>query len=71
MEEKVKRGPGRPPKVKPAEEKQWYDSMLKAPVEKDALLSLVQQKFMDAYGFETTEAQSKQFLLSLVAQIEL
>lgn len=65
MEEKVKRGPGRPPKVKPVE------VTIKAPVQKDALLSLVQQKFMDAYGFETTEAQSKHFLLSLVAQIEL
>ena len=65
MEEKFKRGPGRPPKVKPVE------VTIKAPVQKDALLSLVQQKFMDAYGFETTEAQSKHFLLSLVAQIEL
>lgn len=64
MEEKVKRGPGRPPKVKP-------EVAIKVPVQKDALLSLVQQKFMDAYGFETTEAQSKHFLLSLVAQIEL
>lgn len=65
MEEKVKRGRGRPPKTKPVE------VAIKAPVQKDVLLSLVQQKFMDAYGFETTEAQSKQFLLSLVAQIEL
>jgi hypothetical protein len=65
MEEKVKRGRGRPPKIKPVE------VAIKAPVQKDALLSLVQQKFMDAYGFETTEAQSKHFLLSLVAQIEL
>jgi len=65
MEEKVKRGRGRPPKIKPVE------VAIKAPVQKDVLLSLVQQKFMDAYGFETTEAQSKQFLLSLVAQIEL
>jgi hypothetical protein len=65
VEEKVKRGRGRPPKIKPVE------VAIKAPVQKDVLLSLVQQKFMDAYGFETTEAQSKQFLLSLVAQIEL
>ena len=65
MEEKVKRGPGRPPKAKPVE------VAIKAPVQKDALLSLVQQKFMDAYGFETTEAQSTHFLLALVAQIEL
>ena len=65
MEEKVKRGRGRPPKIKPVE------VAIKAPVQKDVLLSLVQQKFMDAYGFETTEAQSKHFLLSLVAQIEL
>ena len=65
MEEKTKRGPGRPPKAKPVE------VTIKAPVQKDALLSLVQQKFMDAYGFETTEAQSKHFLLSLVSQIEL
>lgn len=65
MEEKVKRGPGRPRKIKSVE------IVVKAPVQKDALLSLVQQKFMDAYGFETTEAQSKHFLLSLVAQIEL
>tara|TARA_R110000868_G_scaffold225843_1_gene478131 strand:- start:482 stop:679 length:198 start_codon:yes stop_codon:yes gene_type:complete len=65
MEEKVKRSRGRPPKIKPVK------VAIKAPVQKDALLSLVQQKFMDAYGFETTEAQSKQFLLSLVAQIEL
>jgi hypothetical protein len=64
MEEKVKRGPGRPPKVK-------YELADEVLVQKDALLSLVQQKFMDAYGFETTEAQSKHFLLSLVAQIEL
>ena len=65
MEEKVKRSRGRPPKVKPME------VTIKAPVQKDPLLSLVQQKFMDAYGFETTEAQSKHFLLSLVSQIEL
>ena len=65
MEEKVKRSRGRPPKVKPME------VTIKAPVQKDPLLSLVQQKFMDAYGFETTEAQSKHFLLALVAQIEL
>lgn len=69
MEEKVKRGRGRPPKIKPVEVA--IKALVQAPVQKDVLLSLVQQKFMDAYGFETTEAQSKQFLLSLVAQIEL
>jgi len=62
--EQVKRGPGRPPKAK---------SMATNPalVEKDLLLSLIQQKFMDTYGFATTENQSKMFLLTLVAQIEL
>ena len=65
MEAQTKRSRGRPRKVKSVE------TTVKAPVQKDALLSLVQQKFMDAYGFETTEAQSKHFLLSLVSQIEL
>lgn len=66
--EQVKRGRGRPPKSK------LVEVAVKAPVQpvqKDALLSLVQRKFMDAYGFEITEAQSRHFLLSLVAQIEL
>lgn len=63
--EQVKRGRGRPPKSK------LVEVAVKAPIQKDALLSLVQRKFMDAYGFETTEAQSRHFLLSLVAEIEL
>ncbi len=62
--EQVKRGRGRPPKVKSVASS--------APSEpKDVLLSLIQQKFLDTYGFATTEAQSKQFLLTLVAQVEL
>ena len=64
MEQQVKRGRGRPPKVKSVASS--------APAEpKDVLLSLIQQKFMDTYGFATTEAQSKMFLLTLVAQVEL
>ena len=62
--EQVKRGPGRPPKAKSM-------ATNPAPVEKDVLLSLIQQKFMDTYGFATTETQSRMFLLTLVAQVEL
>jgi hypothetical protein len=62
--EQVKRGPGRPPKSKST-------ATNPATVEKDVLLSLIQQKFMDTYGFATTEAQSRMFLLTLVAQVEL
>ena len=62
--EQVKRGPGRPPKAKSM-------ATNPTPVEKDVLLSLIQQKFVDTYGFATTEAQSKMFLLTLVAQVEL
>jgi hypothetical protein len=62
--EQVKRGRGRPPKAKSM-------AANSTPVEKDVLLSLIQQKFMDTYGFATNEAQSKMFLLTLVAQVEL
>jgi hypothetical protein len=61
--EQVKRGRGRPPKVK--------NASTPKPVEKDPLLRLIQLKFMDTYGFEPTEYQAKQFLLTLVAQVEL
>jgi hypothetical protein len=64
MEQQVKRGRGRPPKAKSM-------ATNPVPVEKDVLLSLIQQKFLDTYGFATTEAQSKMFLLTLVAQVEL
>lgn len=62
--EQIKRGRGRPPKAKSMEANS-------APIEKDVLLSLIQQKFLDTYGFATTETQSKMFLLTLVAQVEL
>ena len=68
--EQIKRGPGRPRKSKSTA---TNPATVEKPttVEKDVLLSLIQQKFMDTYGFATTEAQSRMFLLTLVAQVEL
>lgn len=69
MEQEVKRGRGRPRKDVPITKADVAKNI--KPKQDDALLFEINLKFLEAYGFQLTEAQAKAFLLHVVRVISL
>jgi hypothetical protein len=69
MNDEVKRGRGRPRKEVSVTKTNVAKNI--KPKQDDTLLFEINLKFLEAYGFQLTEAQAKAYLLQLVRSIEV